>query len=185
MDEPGGNGSGNGQLRPLDWIGAAVVRYQRPLIGYAARLLGNDFDAARDVVQEAFLKLCEQERAKVEPHLVEWLFAVCRNRALDVMRKEKRMRLLDDSQAHALADPSDPSTAAQSRGDATSILAMLDDLPANQAEVIRLKFQHGLSYEQISGITQLSIGNVGYLIHTGIKALRQRLRVPEQSQRRE
>jgi len=184
MDEPGGNGSGNGKCLPLDWIDAAVLRYQRPLIGYAARLLGNEFDAARDVVQEAFLKLCEQDRAKVEPHLAEWLFAVCRNRALDVRRKEKRMRLLEEPQAQALADSTDPSTAAQARTDATSILAMLDDLPPNQAEVIRLKFQHGMSYEGISRITQLSIGNVGYLIHTGIKALRQRLRV-EPSQRRE
>src|SRR6185369_13216076 len=113
MDEPGGNGSGNGKCPPLDWIDAAVLRYQRPLIGYAARLLGNEFDAARDVVQEAFLKLCEQDRAKVEPHLAEWLFSVCRNRALDVRRKEKRMRLLEDPQVQALADASDPSISAQ------------------------------------------------------------------------
>src|SRR5262245_13752152 len=176
MDEPGG-GNGRCPQQREDWIGAAVARFQAPLIGYAARLLDNDLDAARDVVQESFLRLCGQEQAKVEPHLVEWLFMVCRNRALDVRRKEKRMRLLDETESASLRSRSDPSIAAETSGDATSILAMLDDLPPNQAEVIRLKFQHGLSYEQISGITQLSIGNVGYLIHTGIKTLRRRLRV--------
>ena len=41
--------------------------------------------------------------------------------------------------------------------------------------MIRLKFQHGLSYKQIAEVTQLSVSNVGFLIHTGLKALRERL----------
>jgi RNA polymerase sigma-70 factor (ECF subfamily) len=42
--------------------------------------------------------------------------------------------------------------------------------------VIRLKFQNGFSYKQIAGITGLSVSNVGFLIHTGIQALRKRFR---------
>ena len=184
MNEPGG-GNGKCPQQQLDWIDAAVARFQRPLIGYAARLLDGDLDTARDVVQEAFLRLCEQPRAKVEPRLAQWLLTVCRNRALDVRRKETRMRLLDEAQGESLSSGSDPALAAEASADSTSILAMLNALPPNQAEVIRLKFQHGLSYDQSSQVTELSIGNVGYLIHTGIKTLRQRLRVPEQSERRE
>ncbi len=48
-------------------------------------------------------------------------------------------------------------------------------LPANQQECIRLKFQHGLSYKQISQVTDLSVTNVGFLIHTGLKTLRKQL----------
>jgi RNA polymerase sigma-70 factor (ECF subfamily) len=47
-------------------------------------------------------------------------------------------------------------------------------LPKNQQEVIRLKFQHGLSYKEISTVTNLSVTNVGFLIHTGLKVLRER-----------
>jgi RNA polymerase sigma-70 factor (ECF subfamily) len=54
-------------------------------------------------------------------------------------------------------------------------VAFLGDLPANQQEAIRLKFQHELSYKQIAEVTQLSVSNVGFLIHTGLKTLRQRL----------
>ncbi len=39
----------------------------------------------------------------------------------------------------------------------------------------RLKFQGGLSYKQISEVTSLTVTNVGFLIHTGLKTLRQRL----------
>jgi DNA-directed RNA polymerase specialized sigma24 family protein len=45
-------------------------------------------------------------------------------------------------------------------------------LPPSQREVIRLKFQNGFSYKEISRISGHSVSNVGYLIHAGIKALR-------------
>src|SRR3954469_20412906 len=160
------------------WIGDAVARYERPLISYSTRLLNGDLQSAREVVQDAFLRLCAQDEKRVAPHLAEWLFAVCRNRAADVRRKEGRMKLLDNERRHELISATiDPATLAETNGDAVSILSMLDALPPNQAEVIRLKFQHGLSYDQIAGVTKLSSGNVGYLIHTGIKTLREKLRV--------
>ena len=55
------------------------------------------------------------------------------------------------------------------------MLALLDTLPPNQREVIRLKFQNGFSYQEISRISGHSVSNVGYLIHAGIKTLRGRL----------
>jgi RNA polymerase sigma-70 factor (ECF subfamily) len=39
------------------WIEASVERWERPLIAYAQRILGDDNDA-RDIVQETFLRLC-------------------------------------------------------------------------------------------------------------------------------
>jgi RNA polymerase sigma-70 factor (ECF subfamily) len=54
------------------------------------------------------------------------------------------------------------------------VLSALAQLPSNQQECIRLKFQQGLSYQEISRITNLSVTNVGYLIHMGIKSLRAR-----------
>ena len=47
-------------------------------------------------------------------------------------------------------------------------------LPPRQQEVLQLKFQNDLSYQQISEITELSVSNVGVLIHNALKTLRQR-----------
>ena len=55
------------------------------------------------------------------------------------------------------------------------VLELLEALPANQREVVRLKFQNGFSYQEISRISGHSVSNVGYLIHAGIKALRVQL----------
>lgn len=160
-----------------DWIRGAVDQFEKPLTLYATRLLG-DADRARDVVQEAFLKLCAQDRDRVEPHLAEWLFTVCRNRALDVLRKEGRMtRLSDDHLRAHTAEAPPPSEALERREDAAMVLRMLEDLPKGQQEVIRLKFQNGFSYKEISRISGYSVSNVGFMIHTGLKTIRGRLNV--------
>lgn len=163
--------------RDTAWVREALDRFERPLIAYATRLSG-DPDRARDVVQDVFLKLCVQDREKVEPHLAEWLFTVCRNRTLDVLRKEGRMGHLSEEQArvHPGHDPA-PAELLERREEAALVLKMLDDLPAGQQEVIRLKFQNGFSYKEISHISGYSVSNVGFLIHTGLKTIRGRMAV--------
>jgi RNA polymerase sigma factor (sigma-70 family) len=157
------------------WVRAAVDRYERPLALYAGRLLG-DAEAARDVVQDTFLRLCKQRRDAIEPRLAEWLFTVCRNRALDVLRKERRMTRLSDDQTRLRPGAErDPADSAEAHDSAARALKLLDTLPPGQRDVIRLKFQGGFSYQEISRISGHSVGNVGYLIHVGLKTLRRQL----------
>jgi RNA polymerase sigma-70 factor (ECF subfamily) len=44
---------------------------------------------------------------------------------------------------------------------------------------LRLRFQDELSYKEISAVTRHSVSNVGFLIHVGIRRLRDRLGVTE------
>jgi RNA polymerase sigma-70 factor (ECF subfamily) len=157
------------------WVREAVARFEGPLSLYAVRFL-RDPEAARDVVQETFLKLCAADRQSIEGHLAEWLFTVCRNRALDVLRKEQRMTQLHDEQVHRCLSPAaGPHDVVEREELAAKVLDLLEHLPTNQREVIRLKFQNGFSYQEISRISGHSVSNVGYLIHAGIKTLRSRL----------
>ena len=154
------------------WIEAIVARYERPLCQYACRLTGN-FDSARDAVQDTFLKLC-REGVLEEDRVAPWLFRVCRNRCIDVLRKDKPMQTLTDAQAAVLPAPGrSPAEETGLRESVSLLLRKLAQLPANQAECIRLKFQQQLSYREIAAVTALSETNVGYLIHVGIQTLRQ------------
>ena len=54
------------------------------------------------------------------------------------------------------------------------LLRIVATLPPRQQEVIQLKFQNDLSYQEISEITKLSVSHVGVLIHTALKTLRAR-----------
>lgn len=177
---PAGNGrpkGANGSPQSdAEWIRAAVERYEAPLTAYAAHVLGGDVERARDVVQEAFLRLIGQDRQKVTPHLTEWLYTVCRNQAIDVRRKQRRMEFLNDADADSATSAApEPSARAEIDDSMSHVLRSLRQLPRNQQECIRLKFQGGLSYKQISDVTNLTVTNVGFLIHTGLKTLRQRL----------
>ncbi len=150
-----------------------VAAHQAPLVRYATRLLGGDADRARDVVQDTFVKLMAQPPAALNGHAVEWLFTVCRHRALDVLRKEGRMKRFEEGQAERVtaAEPRPGRTLEQAETQA-AVLQLIDRLPPNQQEVVRLKFQNGFSYKEISRITEHSVGNVGFLIHTAVARLR-------------
>jgi RNA polymerase sigma factor (sigma-70 family) len=159
------------------WIHTAVDQYEGPLVRYAARLTGS-VETARDVVQETFLRLCRAERNEVEPHLAQWLFTVCRNHAIEVTRKETRMKTLNEDTAGETRSAEPCQTGAiEARETVGQLLQLLASLPANQQEVVRLKFQNGLSYREISEVTQLSVTNVGYLLHTAIQTLRRKMQV--------
>ena len=71
-----------------------------------------------------------------------------------------------------------PDAAASDHEQAGRVSAAMSALPENQREVLRLRFQGGLSYKQIAGVTGLSVTNVGFLIHTAIGRLRKRFQVP-------
>lgn len=160
---------------PNEWVRAAWERHEPALLRYAASITGNA-ERARDVVQDTFVRLGAAEPDQVEGHVAEWLFTVCRHRALDVQRKENRMTTLTeiDLETRASAEPC-PAALAQARESAGHALGLLEGLPPNQREAIRLKFQAGLSYQEIARVTALSVGNVGFLIHTGLKTLRQQM----------
>ena len=164
------------------WIVSALERYERHLVRYATWILG-DIDRAREVVQETFLRLCTQNQARVSGHLAQWLFAVCRNLAFDVQKKENRMSSLNDAETvGAVYDR--PVQNIEREQAMTQVLRIMETLPKNQREVLRLKFQHDLSYKEISVVTNLSVTNVGFLIHTAIKTLRKELLAADPANRR-
>ncbi|NWK57262.1 sigma-70 family RNA polymerase sigma factor [Verrucomicrobiaceae bacterium N1E253] len=158
-----------------DLVERAISEYESPLIGYA-RTIVHDLDRARDVVQDTFIRLYQQDAGKVSEGLKSWLFTVCRNRALDVLRKEKRLVAVEDEvlERRDSGGPT-PYQATADHERVEMVKSYISRLPENQATVILLKFEKGYSYQEISEETGLSQGNVGFLIHTGMKRLRSML----------
>lgn len=156
-------------------VEALFTDCQSALLRYAASLTG-DADAARDVVQDAFARLIERgDTAHGGERTRAWLFAVCRNRALDHRREGRRISTLP--LAHDSSDPRPAPAEDVERGeDLDVMLRAIGALPTSQQEVVRLKFQAGLSYREIAEVTSRSVGNVGFLLHAALRALREELR---------
>jgi len=163
------------RINQSQWVRALVDTHAADLTRYAASIL-HDSDAAKDVVQDVFLRLWQESPEKVEGHELPWLFRVTRNRALDVHRKGGRMKPLNEVViAQTAADTPSPTVQAERQDSHAQLLQMMQALPENQQEVVRLKFQNGMSYKEIAAVTELSVTNVGFLLHTAIQTLRTRV----------
>jgi RNA polymerase sigma-70 factor (ECF subfamily) len=153
-------------------IADAVERLERPLLAYVERLLG-DPERARDVVQDAFLRLCRHEDVLGNGHLRPWLFTVCRNRAMDEFRRRKSVA--PESEALLNAQPSSepaPEQGIETADAARAASLAMERLPETEREVIHLRYRGELSYREIAAVTGHSVGHVGVLLHTGLKRLR-------------
>lgn len=160
-----------------DFVRGALDRFERPLLDYAKRVTG-DLDAARDVVQETFVRLWSEDQAAVQDRLAPWLYTVCRRLAVDHQRRERAMKAREQATVATL--PSDsPGDAAEQRDELQIMRRLAGLLPEKQQEALRLRFQGGLSYQEIASVMEESIGHVGWLLHQGLKDLRQRMEARE------
>jgi RNA polymerase sigma factor (sigma-70 family) len=166
---------GKRTTRGPEWLREAVTEFENRLIRYARQMTG-DLELARDAVQETFLRLCNQAPDTVQDHLAAWLFSVCRSRALDLIKARKPQLDLEEVEDLPSGD-GEPSLILEHKEKLEQAMRLLERLPAHQQEVIRLKFQQGFSYKEISSITGLSVSNVGFLIHVGIKTMKHELEV--------
>jgi RNA polymerase sigma-70 factor (ECF subfamily) len=158
---------------------AALETLETRLLGYAARLLHGDEESARDVVQHAFLRLCDQREEDVGPHLAPWLFTVCRNRAMDLIRERCRREDLEKvhkANGHSSARSGDPAASVEQSDLAAQLRALLGRLPPPQREAIDLWAQ-GLAYREIAQVLGRAEVGVRVLVHRGLKSLREHPRV--------
>jgi RNA polymerase sigma factor (sigma-70 family) len=156
----------------LEWLRAAIDQHQAGLLRFAAALVGSRL--ADDVVQDTFLKLLSVTREQVEDHLRPWLFTVCRNRALELKRKERRETDLEEEEDMKAEDPA-PDEVAEQRHDRRALQRFIEELPEKHKDVVALRFAGGLSYREIAGVTGLTETNVGFVLHTALKKLKKRM----------
>lgn len=160
------------------WLREAVATYERRLIAYATQIT-RDPAAAQDAVQATFLKLCRQDPQAIDPKLAEWLHTVCRHEAIDLLRKRRRHTTLGDGELD-VPEPAcprpNPAEEGERRDSQRHVLRAVANLPPNQRDVFLLKFQQGMRYREIAEATGLSVGNVGFLLHTALRTLRTELR---------
>ena len=84
-------------------------------------------------------------------------------------------QLADKLAQNSEASELQPSAAMERQEAATGLMSQISKFPDRQQEVLRLKFNAGLSYKEIAEVTGLTSSNVGFILHTAIAKLRQSL----------
>jgi RNA polymerase sigma factor (sigma-70 family) len=137
---------------------------------YAARLIC-DADAARDIVQQVFIRLSQLDPAKQPAPAAakSWLYRSTHNLAVDHIRADQRRKRLHEEHAHRqrLDAPANQTRKHE------HVLHLIQRLDPNPKTVLLLRLQEGLSYREIAETTGQSEGNVGYLLHHAVRQLTQ------------
>jgi RNA polymerase sigma factor (sigma-70 family) len=147
---------------------------ESPLLSYALRLSGEP-TAAEDIVQEAFMKLHAQFQQVNQPR--RWLYRTVHNLALNHRREQAKLVPLEpepgeNNSAGEAADPQPLPDEQIARWEGIGLVRIsLQNLDERNRELMRLKFNDGLSYKEISTRTGLTVGHVGYLLHHAIRAI--------------
>jgi RNA polymerase sigma factor (sigma-70 family) len=155
---------------------AAFLALEAPLLAYALRLV-KEPAMAQDIVQEAFVRLHADFESVRDPR--RWLYRAVHNLALNQLRRDSKVVPLhppsESDDAPTNLDVADPQLLPDEeiiRIESIGLVRLsLRALDERSRELVRLKFNDGLSYKEISAHTGLTTSNVGYLLHHALKAI--------------
>jgi RNA polymerase sigma-70 factor, ECF subfamily len=106
-----------------------------------------------------------------------WVFTVARHRAIDWRRQAAR-RPISSVPAELLAErpaPDDPVLQVLEGQSTRAALALLAELPPDQAEVVALRVLGGLEVAEVARIVGKRPGAVRVLAHRGLRRLARRV----------
>src|ERR1035438_8843737 len=162
--------------RDPDLLDRLIEQYQHRLLRYLIYLTGRR-ELAEDLFQETWIRVLERGHQFNQKYCFStWLFAIARNLAIDHMRRKQPASLdglLDDDV------PLDvPATGQATAFDMTlqreqneHIVAGMQHLPAEYREALVLRFQEGMSLEEIATVAGVPLGTVKSRIYRGLSGL--------------
>lgn len=143
-----------------------VKRYQRPLLNFITRIIG-DRPMAEDLTQEVFLRIYHAApRFEAKTKVSTWIFRIAYNQAITEIGRRKRHQDLGEALRERRQGGGDGrfSEPAASYELAQEITPALDRLPENQRAALLLRINEELSYREIGEILGVSVQSVESLL---------------------
>ena len=135
---------------------------------------------AEDIVQEAFLSLWRSGTGydRARGSVRSWVLSAVHNRAVDALRRagaKAGRDIHDDGVAERLPARETTDVEVERRDEARRVRGALDELPADQRQVIELAYFGGLSHTQIAQMLELPPGTVKGRMRLGLSKMRSSL----------
>ena len=146
-----------------------ILRLQPRLQRTAESILG-DPNSAEDAVQEAVITLWEQRATIKSQDMEKMSLTIVKRRSIDLLRKQKPTVPID-TEVLMLTEVQDDSEEC-------SRLArkLVDQLPQRQRDTILMKYEDGLSMEEIEKATGMSSTHVYATLSRAYKTLREAIK---------
>ena len=146
-------------------ISSLIEKYSRRVRDYI-RMMVKDTDLADDIFQETFIKavrVIDEGRYVDNDKFLSWVLRIAHNRVLDHFRASNTTTLINESHAgynvlgtmrYAERTVEEDIVADQS---AQEVRELVELLPAEQREVVMLRYYSELSFKEIAEQTGVSI----------------------------
>ncbi len=146
-------------------ISQLLERHSRRIRDYV-RMMVKDNDVAEDLTQEILIKVVkviDEGRYTDKGRFLPWLMRISHNRVLDYFRSQKQTKTINEAEAGynilgsaSLAEPSIEESII-SEQIAADLRALIERLPEEQREVVKMRYYEGLSFKDIAEQTEVSI----------------------------
>ena len=146
-------------------VSQLLERHTRRVRDYV-RLLVKDNDVADDLTQEVLIKVVkvlDEGRYTDKGRFLPWVLRIAHNRVLDYFRTQKHHKTVSESSAgfdvlgsKNLAEPSiEDRIISEQRAD--EIRALVEELPEEQRQVVKMRYYEGMSFKEIAEHTGVGI----------------------------
>jgi RNA polymerase sigma-70 factor (ECF subfamily) len=149
-----------------------VRRYQRPVISLIARMTG-DHARAEDLAQETFVKAFRSLAAfDTTRRLSSWLFRIAHNTAIDALRRSQPQ----PASIHTIASGDAPTVQpapdpVERKALGRALEAALAELRPDHRAAIVLRYEEGLSFDEIGRVLGVAEATARSHVHRARKAL--------------
>ncbi len=150
---------------------ARLYRLTSPkLFAIALRILKQE-TRAQECLQESYLSVWRQaaiyQPGKASP--MTWLVTITRNRAIDLLRKQRSQPITEGAEIETFCSPGNPVSLT----DQMAMQKCLDELKEAQQDCIRLAYFEGLTHPELAERLKLPVGTIKTWIRRGLQQLRQ------------
>ena len=145
--------------------------FERKMFRVAMNLCGNQW-IAEDAVHDAFYKAAlhfDEIRTLPERRIGAWLLVVCKNAALDILRKESRYAPEPENFEDLTFEG--PETAFEY----SELISAIRNLPKDARTVLELKYIEGRSHDEIARVLKVTNTAARLRVHRAKQELRKLL----------
>ena len=146
-------------------ISELIERHSKRVRSYIGMMVKDD-DVADDIFQETFIKavkVIDEGRYTDNGKFLSWVLRIAHNRVLDHFRREKASKQINESEAGydvigtlRFSEPTAEDDIVHGEVEQT-IRSLIELLPDEQQEVVRLRYYSKLSFQEIAEHTDVSI----------------------------
>lgn len=165
-------------------VSQLLERHTRRVRDYV-RMMVKDNDVADDLTQEVLIKVVkvlDEGRYTDKGRFLPWVMRIARNRVLDYFRGQKSSKTVNESNSSYdilgntnLAEGSIEDRLI-SEQQAEEVRQLIEQLPAEQREVVKMRYYEGLSFKEIAEHTGVSINTALGRMRYALINMRQMIR---------